>query len=83
MKSFLNLTPAATVAADPRMCNASVKKLWRSFFLGKGNLSLKPSNKNTFRLGSTPLPTLPEGKETAPPSQAGTTAGSCGVSCLC
>jgi hypothetical protein len=65
METLLKLSPAATVAADPRMCNASVKKLWRSFFLGKGDLSLKPSTENTFRLGSTPLPTLPEGKEYA------------------
>ena len=60
-----NFSPAAAVAADPRMCNPSVKKLWRSFFLGKGDLTLEPGVENTFRLGDTPLPNLPEGKEYA------------------
>ena len=61
----LNLLPAATVTADPGMCNPSVQKLWQSFFLGKGDLTLCPGESNTFRLGSTPLPILPEGKEYA------------------
>ena len=65
MKTVLNLAPAATVVADPRMCNPSVKNLWRSFFLGQGNLSPEPGDENTFRLGTTALPVLPEGKEFA------------------
>lgn len=65
MDTLLSLNPAATVVADPRMCNPSVIKLWRSFFLGKGDLTLQPGIDNTFRLGNTPLPTLPDRKEYA------------------
>ena len=61
----LTLTPTTTVAADPRMCNPSVKALWRSFSLGKGELAVNPGPECTFRLGETDLPALPEGKEYA------------------
>jgi len=65
MNPQLTLTPTATVAADPRMCNPSVKALWRSFSLGKGELAVNPGPECTFRLGETDLPALPEGKEYA------------------
>lgn len=65
MKNSLTLTTSTTVVADPRMHNTSVKQLWRSFLLGKGELALRPGEENTFRLGDTPLPTLPAGKEYA------------------
>ena len=65
MKNSLTLTTSTTVVADPRMHNTSVKQLWRSFLLGKGELTLHSGEENTFRLGDTPLPTLPAGKEYA------------------
>ena len=65
MENMLALTPEITVIADPKMCNESVKHLWRSFLLGKGELTLEPGNENTFRLGRTPLPVLADGKEYA------------------
>ena len=63
--NILHLNPVSTIVADPRMCNESVKKLWRSFLLGKGDLILQPGKENTFRLGNTPLPVLTDGKEYA------------------
>ena len=65
MENMLALTPKITVIADPKMCNESVKNLWRSFLLGKGELTLAPGIENTFRLGRTPLPVLADGKEYA------------------
>ena len=65
MENMLALTPEITVIADPKMCNESVKNLWRSFLLGKGDLILQPGEENTFRLGRTPLPVLADGKEYA------------------
>ena len=65
MENSLTLTTSTTVVADPRMHNTSVKQLWRSFLLGKGDLILQPGEENTFRLGRTPLPVLADGKEYA------------------
>ena len=65
MEPVFNLNGIATAAADPRMANDSVRKLWRSFLLNAGCLTVEPGPENTFRLGTTPLPTLPEGKEYA------------------
>ena len=65
MENILTLNTTTTVVADPRMHNTSVKQLWRSFLLGKGDLILQPGEENTFRLGRTPLPVLADGKEYA------------------
>ena len=65
MKNTSVLHAAAAAAADPRMCNPSTQKLWHSFFLNSGSLQLQPGPENTFRLGSTPLPSLAAGKEYA------------------
>lgn len=65
MENILVLNHTATASADPKMCNESTRKLWRSFLLGAGSITLEPGEANTFRLGSTPLPNLPAGKEYA------------------
>ena len=65
MDKKITLNAVTTIVADPRMCNESAKKLWRGFFLNAGSLTVQPGDANTFRLGSTPLPCLPEGKEYA------------------
>ena len=65
MDIALAFSPNTTATADPRMANESVRKLWRSFLLGQGELTFEPGPENTFRLGSTPLPQLPQGKEYA------------------
>ena len=65
MDNILNLAPLSAAVADPKMANESVQKLWRSFFLGEGSLTLQPGKENTFRLGDAPLPVLAEGKEFA------------------
>ena len=48
MENSLTLNTTTTVVADPRMCNESVKQLWRSFLLGKGELALRPGEENAF-----------------------------------
>ena len=62
---MLNLNPIATVRADSRMATETVRTFWNRFFLGDGALTLEPGEENTFRLGETPLPILPAGKEYA------------------
>ena len=61
----LNFDTDVTVIADERMNNETVKKLWNSFCLGDGKINFKKGQSLTFRLGSTPLPTLEEEKEYA------------------
>lgn len=65
MKDYLLLGSRTAVVADEKMNNATVKQLWKGFTLTLGELTLEKGESNTFRLGHTPLPTLPEGKEYA------------------
>ena len=65
MEQPLTLNGTACAVADRRMDNDSVRKLWHSFSLNDGSICLEPGPENTFRLGTTPLPTLPEGREYA------------------
>jgi len=63
MKGYLLLDSKTTVTADKKMNNATVRKLWSSFHLTMGDICFEAGENNTFRLGDTPLPALPEGKE--------------------
>jgi len=63
MDKYLLLNSKTTAAADERINNESVKKLWHSFTLATGELCFEKGEECTFRLGSTPLPCLSEGKE--------------------
>jgi len=65
MENSYILNGKATACADKRMHNDTVKNLWRSFCLGDGELTLTDGPDCTFRLGTTALPELPEGKEYA------------------
>ena len=65
MENYLTLSGEMTAAADLRMDNETVKKMWRSFCLDDGRLTLTEGPECTFRLGTTSLPELPEGKEYA------------------
>jgi hypothetical protein len=63
-KTFV-LSSRVTVCADKKMQNNTVKNLFKSFCLGDGEITFTDGPDNTFRLGETTLPTLPEGKEYA------------------
>lgn len=65
MTEHLLLSGKAFAVADKRMNNETVKKLWRSFTFTEGELCLEAQEDFTFRIGSTSLPTLPQGKEYA------------------
>ena len=65
MNTYFILKPKTTAVADPGMANKTVKQLWKSFCLGDGDLTLTEGAQNTFVLGNTALPALPEGKEWA------------------
>ena len=59
------ITPTPTALAHHRMDNPSVKKLWNSFTLTKGQLAVTQSEDFVFQIGSTPIPALTPGKEYA------------------
>lgn len=63
-KPFL-IAEKTVATADPRMDNETLRNLWRGFTLTVGALSFEKGEPCTFRLGNTPLPPLPEGKEYA------------------
>lgn len=63
MKGYLLSSGETFAAADERMNNESVKKLWNGFLLRSGNISFDKGEEFTFRLGSTEIPILPSGKE--------------------
>ena len=65
MNNYPLLTGTVTAVADERMNNETVKKLWNSFNLTMGDIVFEKGKNCTFQLGTTPLPTLPEGKEYA------------------
>lgn len=65
MRNAFVLSSRATVCCDKKMQNDTVKNLWKSFCLGSGELVFTDGPDNTFRLGDTQLPALPEGKEYA------------------
>lgn len=58
---FIDNNTNATVFNQ--MNNKTVKKLWKSFALGKGNIALQVTDKYIFRIGTTELPVLPYGSE--------------------
>ena len=63
MQGYLLCNNKATVVADERMNNKTVKQLWNSFTLTTGEICFEKGENFTFRLGNTQLPTLSEGKE--------------------
>ncbi len=63
-KTFV-LSSRVAVCADKKMQNDTVKNLFKSFCLGDGEITFTDGPDNTFRVGQTALPTLPEGKEYA------------------
>lgn len=63
MNNYLLLDSKISVVADQKMNNETVKKLWNSFCLTLGEIHFEKGENFTFRLGSTPLPTLQAGKE--------------------
>lgn len=65
MQNCFVLSPKVTARADQKMHNDTTKKLFQSFCLGDGEITFTEGPANTFCLGSTPVPTLPEGKEYA------------------
>ena len=57
---------AMTAAVAYRqMDNDTVKKLWKGFTLTIGSLQITPCDDFVFRVGTTPVPALPDGKEYA------------------
>ena len=65
MDKYFVLSAKATAKADKKMNNNTVKNLFKSFCLGDGELTLTEGADNTFVLGTTQVPALPEGKEWA------------------
>lgn len=65
MKNYFEFDGKITACADPKIQNNTAEKFWKSFCLDDGELTFTDGEKNTFRLGTTPLPRLPEGKEYA------------------
>ncbi|MBQ8742624.1 MAG: family 20 glycosylhydrolase [Clostridia bacterium] len=51
--------------SDEKMNNETVKRLWNSFCLTDGEISLEVGEKNTFKIGNAPNVTLPTDKEYA------------------
>ena len=64
MAHFL-IAPVTTAVAHHKMDNATVKKLWQGFTLTMGALEITPCEDFVFRVGTTPVPVLPDGKEYA------------------
>ncbi|MBE6952687.1 MAG: hypothetical protein E7452_03930 [Ruminococcaceae bacterium] len=65
MNNYLFLNNKTVAVADERMQNETVRKLWNSFTLTAGEIEFEPGEDATFRVGSTQLPALPDGKEYA------------------
>ena len=65
MKDYWILGNRPVAVADEKMANETVKRLWNSFCLTDSELDVQPGENCTFRIGSTALPTLTEGKEYA------------------
>lgn len=53
------------VIANKRMDNGTVKKFWKSFCLGNGELEITPVDDFVFIIGNADLPELTDGKEYA------------------
>ena len=60
MKEF-NFGGKVTAIADPKMNNATAKKLWSSFCYGDSELLFSDGADCTFRIGEEKLPVLGEG----------------------
>lgn len=65
MNGYYILKSTEEATAYGKMNNEAVKKLWNSFYLKSGNICFKNSNEYIFRIGTTSIPNLPEGKEFA------------------
>ncbi|MBE6937713.1 MAG: hypothetical protein E7460_04070 [Ruminococcaceae bacterium] len=63
MEYFLLPDKSFSAVADQRMNNKTVKRLWNSFTLTKGEICFEKGEEFTFRSGLVLLPTLPQGKE--------------------
>ncbi|MBQ4050921.1 MAG: family 20 glycosylhydrolase [Oscillospiraceae bacterium] len=55
----------AKAFADPRLINDTIRKFFKSFCLGEGELTLFSGEENTFVMGDISAPVLSEGKEYA------------------
>lgn len=65
MASQYMLKENETAVAYSKMDNATVKNLWRGFTLTMSDLTVTPCEDFIFRIGTTPVPSLPAGKEYA------------------
>lgn len=65
MNESYQILTQMTARADSRMCNETVKNLWRGFTLTCSQLTTEPGEENTFLLGSCPIPQLPPDQEYA------------------
>ncbi len=65
MNDSFSFEKFTTAVAHPCLDNSSVHSLWRSFCLGKGELTLVPTEATVFILGDPRLPTLEADKEFA------------------
>lgn len=65
MNDSLLLTDHMVATAHECMANETVKKLWSSFNLTLGDITIEEGENCTFQLGAAPLPTLSDGKEYA------------------
>lgn len=65
MNKYFIFHEKVSAAADPKMNNSTVKRLWNSFCLTNSELEIKAGERFTFRLGDTSFPVLKENKEYA------------------
>ncbi len=65
MTAYYTLHPRGTALAHTRMHNDTVRRLWHSFCLTQGDLTLTPCDEFVFRIGDTALPPLEAGCEYA------------------
>ena len=65
MKDFYSLDCNTQAVANVNMNHDTAKKLWHSFCLTESDLEITPCEAFLFRVGSTTLPALSEGKEYA------------------
>ena len=63
LKNYFFIDNNINATVFNQMKNKTVKKLWKSFTLGSGNIDFQVTDKYIFRIGTTELPTLPRGSE--------------------
>ena len=65
MVGCYTISAKTRAAACAAMCNGTTQKLWNSFCLTFGALELEACEGFVFRIGTTPLPRLDDGREYA------------------